>query len=77
MFRNRLPRRVEVDWTRRRGERVPIIEGRTYVFGEPGFTERQGQAIEGMICWDPSQGWVLDVPREALIGAPPEEPQPD
>ncbi len=65
MFRNRMPRRVNVDWSRRRGARVPIVESRSFAFGEPGYTERQGEAVAGTICWDPSEGWVLDVPSSA------------
>ncbi len=69
MFRDRIPRRVDVDWARRRGERIPILEGTTFLFGEPGYAERAGQPVEGMICWDPADGWVLDVPAKALAEA--------
>jgi hypothetical protein len=66
MFRDRIPRRVEVDWARRRGERIPIVDASNFAFGEPGYAERTGLPVEGMICWDPADGWVLDVPEKTL-----------
>jgi hypothetical protein len=79
MFHTRIPRRVEVDWSRRRGERIPITQAATYAFGEPGYAERAGQPVEGMICWDPADGWVLDVPPKQLeeaLARPEIEPSP-
>jgi len=69
MFRHRIPRHVEVDWSSRRGQRIPIVEARTFVFGEPAVADKEGRQVEGMICWDPAQGWVLDVPPAALAEA--------
>jgi len=66
MFHNRLPRRVEVDWARRREDRVPIVEPRTtFRMGELGYTEVDSRPIEGMIGWDPADGWVLNLPPDA------------
>jgi hypothetical protein len=69
MVGDRIPRRVEVDWSRRRDTRIPIIDSSNFDFGEPGFVDRAGKPVEGMICWDPSFGWVLDVPEAALAEA--------
>jgi hypothetical protein len=66
MFQTRNPRRVEVDWARRRGERIPILGGATYAFGERGVAERAGAPVEGMIGWDPADGWVLNVAPKQL-----------
>jgi hypothetical protein len=66
MFHDRDPRRVDVDWSRRRDSRIPIVNASNFTFGEPGVVDRAGTRVEGMICWDPSFGWVLDVPEKAL-----------
>ena len=66
MFNDRDPRRVDVDWSRRRDSRIPILDPSNFAFGEPGVVVRAGRPVEGMICWDPSFGWVLDVPEKAL-----------
>ncbi len=66
MFHDRDPRRVHVDWSRRRDSRIPIVNPSNFTFGEPGIVDRAGKTVEGMICWDPSCGWVLDSPEKAL-----------
>ena len=65
MYRDRLPRHVDVDWSRSTVDRVPILDARpSFVFGEPAVTELEGRTIEGMIGWDPAFGWVLNVPTQ-------------
>jgi hypothetical protein len=70
MVRGRLPRHLDVDWPRRRDDRVPILEARpTFEFGEPAYAELDGRHLEGLIGWDPSLGWVLNIPPDRP-GAP-------
>jgi hypothetical protein len=71
MHRDRLPRHVEVDWSRRKGDRLPILDARPSLdFGEPGVTDHEGRTIEGTIGWDPSLGWVLNIPPDPASDAP-------
>ena len=72
MYRDRLPRHVEVDSPRRTGDRLPIVDARpNYVFGERAIAEVEGRTVEGMIGWDPALGWVLNIPPADFI--PPDE----
>jgi hypothetical protein len=62
MYRDRTPRHVEVDSSRRSGDRLPIVDARAnFVFGEPAITDVEGRTVEGMIGWDPALGWVLNI----------------
>ncbi len=59
----RPPREVTVDWSRARGDRVPVIlEGRgSFDFGERAVTLRDDRVVRGVLGWDPWLGWVLIV----------------
>ncbi len=54
-------REVTVDWSRARGDRVPLLlEGRvSFDFGERAVTQRGDATVRGILAWDPSLGWVL------------------
>jgi hypothetical protein len=60
-------REVTVDWSRARGDRVPIVlEGRgSFDFGERAVARREDATVRGVLGWDPSLGWVLILDREA------------
>jgi len=59
----RARREVEVDTSRQRDDRVPIVSGehRGYDFGEPGLAIVDGEELRGVIAWDPELRWVLIV----------------
>ena len=72
MYRDRLPRHVEVDSSRPSGDRMPIVDARpNFVFGEPAVADVEGRTVQGMIGWDPALGWVLNIPSKAP--SPPDD----
>ena len=59
----RARREIEVDPTRARDDRMPIVtdDHRGYEFGEPGVAVVDGEQLRGVIAWDPELRWVLIV----------------